>query len=98
MDTDEFKNILLSNDIVFLSKPNCKLCNELIDYLVKNKLNYCKIDVNCIDYGVELVEDIKSKHEIQSFPICFKSAVFIGSKCELIKLIFDSTLNNIENI
>lgn len=90
MDIKEFKDILMHNSVVFLSKPNCKLCDELSAYLQATNIKYAKIDVNAVDYGLELLEHIKSTNVVQSFPICFKDAEFIGTKGNLIKQLFDS--------
>jgi glutaredoxin len=98
MDIEEFDNILLHNSVVFLSKPSCKLCDELSTYLQTNNIKYYKIDVNSVDYGLELVEHIKNTNVVQSFPICFKDALFVGTKGDLIKILFDSVEYSIDNI
>jgi glutaredoxin len=98
MDVDEFKSILKSNQIVFLSKPNCKLCDDLSLYLDLNNIKYNKVNINVIEYGVELVEDIKSKYDVQSFPICFKDSQYIGTKHDLIQDILNTKYNDINNI
>ena len=98
MDPNEYERILSTKSIVFLSKPNCKWCVELSTYLQTNNIDFHKIDVNEMDYGVELVELVKKKYTVKSYPICFKDSIFVGSKDELIEAIRDSKFNDINNI
>jgi hypothetical protein len=51
-----------------------------------------------MEYGVELVELVKKKYTVKSYPICFKDSIFVGSKDELIEAIRDSKYNDINNI
>ena len=98
MDQNEYERILSTKSIVFLSKPNCKWCVELSTYLQTNNIDFNKIDVNELDYGVELVELVKKKYTVKNYPICFKDSKFVGSKDELIEAVRDSKFNDINNI
>ena len=68
MDPNEYERILSTKSIVFLSKPNCKWCVELSTYLQTNNIDFNKIDVNELDYGVELVELVKKKIYCKELP------------------------------
>jgi glutaredoxin len=99
MDLDEdYANIISKESIVILSKPNCKWCSELSSYLISRGIDFFKLDVNEYEYGIELVEYIKKKHNVQSFPICFKDRKFVGCKQELIDVLNERQFNDIENI
>lgn len=95
---DEYNSIRTQESVVILSKPNCKLCTELMVYLISRNIDFYKLDVNEHESGVELVEYVKNKHEIKSFPICFKDGIYVGCKDELIYIMTDLKFNDINNI
>lgn len=95
---DEYNNIISQHSVVILSKPNCKLCNELMAFLISRNIDFHKLDVNEHEYGVELVEYVKSKHVIKSFPICFKDCVYVGCKDELMNMMTELQFDDINNI
>jgi glutaredoxin len=80
--TTTLNGLVGDNDLVYFSKPNCKLCKDLESYLLSNaNISHTKIDITELDddLGIDIVEFMKSEFPVETFPICFVQGKFIGT-------------------
>ena len=80
--TTTLNGLVGDSELVYFSKPNCKLCKDLESYLLSNSsILHTKIDITELDddLGIDIVEFMKSEFSVETFPICFVQGKFIGT-------------------
>ena len=102
-----YEKILRTSQFVMFSKPHCQDCVLLKSYLDSlPKVSYRVIMVNeeCTelensDYDTfDMIDHIKSKHEINRYPICFNEGSYISMEDVKKLTILSFKQDDIENI
>ena len=83
------KNMTSSSFIVFFSKPNCHLCDQLKNYLTNNSYDFNQINITDFDddEGVDILKLLKRENDVKTFPICFINGLFVGTTHNVIEFL-----------
>ena len=77
-----FEDMIQQSSIVYFSKPGCTLCVKLDQYLIDNQeKDFTKINLYDLedDEGLEILDHMKKKYHVTTFPICFIDSEFVGT-------------------
>lgn len=72
-----------TNQLIILSKPNCIQCEKLIKTSENRNISMKIVKINElpndeIDEALDYIDEMKSKHEIKSYPITFFKNEYVG--------------------